>query len=106
VKNQRKMTKIALMFITLHPRSLLISILKHDRLPNNRAQIKPSLPRSTKSPSLISDLKCMIPLTNNYSSYIFSDDGGYTFLQYACDMGYDEIVDYLLGKECNAMLSE
>ncbi len=48
----------------------------------------------------------MIPLTNNYSSYIFSDDGGYTFLQYACDMGYDEIVDYLLGKECNAMLSE
>jgi hypothetical protein len=32
------------------------------------------------------------------SPYIFSDDGGYTFLQYACDMGYDEIVDYLLGK--------
>ena len=28
----------------------------------------------------------------------FSDDGNHTFLQYACDHGYDDIVKYLLGQ--------
>jgi hypothetical protein len=100
------MTKIAAVFITLHSRSLLISILKHGRLPNNLTQLKPSLLRRTKkSVTYFRFNECtVIPLL--ISSYISSDDGGYTFLQYACDMGYDEIVDYLLGKECNAMLPE
>ena len=31
-------------------------------------------------------------------SYFFSDDGNHTFLQYACDHGYDDIVKYLLGQ--------
>ena len=30
--------------------------------------------------------------------FISSDDGNHTFLQYACDHGYDDIVKYLLGQ--------